>query len=131
MSYGGLKNFNKVFIIGNLSRDPELSKTPDGTSVARLVAAVNRKWKSKGEIKEETAFIDIIVWASQAEKCCEYLKKGSSIFVEGHLQFRSWTMPDGTKRGKLNVVADKIRFLGNPDDNDKKEEFEDLDNEVD
>ena len=73
MSYGGLKNFNKVFIVGNLSRDPELTKTADGTSVTRLVAAVNRKWKSKGELKEETAFIDIIVWAEQADKCYQYL----------------------------------------------------------
>lgn len=125
MSYGGLKNFNKVFIIGNLSRDPEINKTPDGTSVTRLVAAVNRKWKSKGDIKEETAFIDIIVWAEQAEKCYKYLTKGSSIFVEGHLQFRSWTTQEGVKRGKLNVVADKIRFLGNP--NEEKIDFEETD----
>jgi single-strand DNA-binding protein len=115
MSYGGLKNFNKVFIVGNLSREPELTQTPNGVSVTRIVIAVNRKWKSRGELKEETAFLDVIVWADQADKCKEFLIKGSSVFVEGHLQFRSWTMPDGTKRGKMNVVADKIRFLGNPD----------------
>ncbi len=121
MSYGGLKNLNKVLVIGNLSREPEINTTAEGTSVARLVAAVNRKWKSRGVVKDETAFIDIIVWADQAERCYKFLKKGSSIFVEGHLQFRSWVTQDGTKRGKLNVVADKIKFLGNPDDDLKNQ----------
>ena len=102
---------NKVFLLGNLTRDPELRYTANGAAVAGFGIAVNRKYKQDNEWKEEVCFIDITVWGKQAESCSEYLHKGSSAFVEGRLNFRSWETEQGQKRSKLEVVATNVQFL--------------------
>ncbi len=112
-----MASFNKVMMMGNLTRDPELRYTPNGAAVATLGLAVNRKYKQGEEWKEEVCFIDITVWGKQAENCAEYLAKGRSVFVEGHLKMNTWET-DGQKRTKHEVVANTVQFLsraGGPD----------------
>jgi len=105
-------SLNKVMLIGNLTRDPELRYLPSGQAVASFSIAVNRVYNSQsGEKKEEVSFIRIVVWARRAEVCNEYLKKGSPVFVEGRLQSRSWDAQDGTKRSTVEVVAQNVQFL--------------------
>ena len=108
-----MANLNKVFLIGNLTRDPELRYTPGGTAVANLGLAVNRKFKdSSGELKEEVCFLTVTVWDKQAEACCQYLSKGRPVFVEGVLQSRFWETNDGQKRSAIDVRAERVQFLG-------------------
>ncbi len=108
-----MANLNKVFLIGNLTRDPELRYTPGGTAVANLGLAVNRKFKdSTGELKEEVCFLTVTVWDKQAEACCQYLVKGRPVFVEGVLQSRFWETSDGQKRSAIDVRAERVQFLG-------------------
>jgi len=110
-----MASLNKVFLIGNLTRDPELRYTPSGTAVANFGLATSYKYKGQdGEIKEETCFVDIVTWNKTAENCSNYLSKGRPVFIEGRLQFRSWETDDGQKRTKLDVVADRVQFLGGP-----------------
>ena len=108
-------SFNKVLLLGNLTRDPELRYIPSGQAVTTFTIAVNRSYAaSTGEKKEEVSFLRIVVWGKSAENCNEYLKKGSSVFVEGRLQSRSWEAQDGTKRSTVEVVAQSVQFLGRP-----------------
>src|SRR5262245_48279149 len=108
-----MSNFNKVFLMGRLTRDPELRYTPQGTSVSDLGLAVNREYTlQNGERRKETVFVDVTVWKKQAEICCQYLKKGSPIFIEGRLAMDSWEGQDGQKRTKMRVVADNFQFIG-------------------
>lgn len=108
-----MANLNKVFLIGNLTRDPEIRYTPNGTAVANLGLAVNRRFKdSSGELKEEVCFLTVTVWDKQAEACCQYLSKGRPVFVEGVLQSRFWETSDGQKRSALDVRAERVQFLG-------------------
>ena len=108
-----MASLNKVLLIGNLTKDPELRYTPNGTAVANLRIAVNRKFKDRtGELKEDTCFVTITAWDKQAEICNQYLQKGRPIFVEGILQSRSWETPDGQKRSTIDVRAERIQFLG-------------------
>ena len=108
-----MANLNKVFLIGNLTRDPELRYTPGGTAVANLGLAVNRRFKdSSGELKEEVCFLTVTVWDKQAEACGQYLKKGRPGFVEGVLQSRFWETSDGQKRSAIDVRAERVQFLG-------------------
>lgn len=109
-----MASVNKVFLLGNLTRDPELRYTPSGAGVASFGLAVNRRYKAGNENKEEVCFVDITVWGKQGENCVEYLNKGSQVFIEGRLQFRSWETDDGQKRNKLDVVANNVQFLGKP-----------------
>ncbi len=110
-----MANLNKVRLIGNLTKDPELRYTPQGTAVLNLRIAVNRRFKDKSqEIKEQTCFITIVVWDKQAETCNQYLHKGSQIFVEGRLQSRSWADNTGQKRNVIEVRAERVQFLGSP-----------------
>ena len=110
-----MANFNKIFLIGNLTKDPELRYTPQGTAVVNLRLAVNRKFKNKNqELKEETCFVTVVAWSRQAETCNQYLHKGSSVFVEGRLQSRSWEDNAGQKRSVIDVRADRVQFLGAP-----------------
>ena len=105
-------SLNRVLLIGNLTRDPELRYTPSGQAVATFTVATNRAYTSQsGEKKEDVSFIRIVVWARRAEVCNEYLKKGSPVFVEGRLQSRSWEAQDGTKRSTIEVVAQNVQFL--------------------
>jgi single-strand DNA-binding protein len=107
-----MASFNKVLLIGNLTKDPELRYTPNGTAVANLRLAVNRKFKDRtGELKEDTCFITVTAWDKQAEICNQYLQKGRAVFVEGILQSRSWDTPDGQKRSTIDVRAERIQFL--------------------
>ena len=108
-----MANLNKVLLIGNLTKDPELRYTPQGTAVVNLRLAVNRKFKNKNqELKEETCFITVVAWSKQAETCNQYLHKGSGLFVEGRLQSRSWEDAAGAKRSVIEVTAERIQFLG-------------------
>ena len=108
-----MANLNKVFLIGNLTRDPELRYIPSGTAVATFTLASGRAYTlASGEKREETCFVRVVAWARQAELCGEYLSKGSPVFVEGRLQSRSWETPEGQKRSTLEVVAQNIQFLG-------------------
>jgi len=110
-----MASFNKVLLMGNLTKDPELRYTPQGTAVANLRLAVNRKFKTKTqETKEEVCFITAVVWDKQAEVCNQYLHKGSSCFVEGRLQSRSWEDASGQKRNVIEVRAERVQFLGAP-----------------
>ncbi len=110
-----MASFNKVILIGNLTKDPELRYTPQGTAVANLRMAVNRKFKTKTqEMKEEVCFITAVVWDKQAEACNQYLHKGSPLFVEGRLQSRSWDDAAGQKRSTIEVRAERVQFLGAP-----------------
>ncbi len=107
-----MASLNKVLLIGNLTKDPELRYTPNGTAVANLRIAVNRKFKDRtGELKEDTCFVTVTAWDKQAEICKEHLQKGRQIFVEGILQSRSWDTPDGQKRSAIDVRAERIQFL--------------------
>ena len=107
-------SLNRVLLIGNLTKDPELRYTPSGTPVANLRMAVNSSFKSQsGERKEETCFVTVVVWSRQAELCNQYLKKGRSIFVEGRLISRSWEA-EGKTRSTMEVRADRVQFLGAP-----------------
>lgn len=108
-----MANLNKVFLIGNLTRDPELRYVPSGTAVATFTVAMNRAYTlPTGEKKQEASFIRVVVWGRRAEVCGEYLNKGSLVFVEGRLQTRSWEGQDGGRRSSVEVVADNVQFLG-------------------
>ncbi|HAJ57778.1 MAG TPA: single-stranded DNA-binding protein [Candidatus Omnitrophica bacterium] len=108
-----MASLNKVLIIGNLTRDPELRYTPGGTAVANLRMAVNRRYKDKaGEVKQDVCYMTVVAWDKQAEVCNQYLHKGSPLFVEGRLQSRSWDGPDGKKRNVIEIRAEKVQFLG-------------------
>ena len=108
-----MADLNKVFLMGRLTFDPELRRTPSGTAVTELRMATNRSWQGRdGERREETLFIDVTVWDRQAETCCQYLRKGSSIHVEGSLKMDTWDdKTTGEKRSKIRVQADRVQFL--------------------
>ena len=110
-----MASFNKVMLMGNLTRDPELRYTANGSAVTSFGLAVNRKFKQGDDWKEDVCFVDITVWGKQGENCAEYLSKGRPVFVEGRLQFSSWES-DGQKRNKLDVVANTVQFLGSRSD---------------
>ncbi len=105
-------NLNKVLLIGNLTRDPELRYTPQGTAVSTIRIAVNRNFKDRaGENKQETCFINLVAWSNLAEVCNQYLHKGKPVFVEGILQSRNWQDSQGNKRTTIEVRAERIQFL--------------------
>lgn len=107
-----MANLNKVFLIGNLTRDPELRYTPSGMAVATLRLAVNHRFKDRsGELKQDACFINIVVWDKQAETSNQYLKKGSSVLIEGRIQSRSWQDNEGKNRSVIEVRADRVVFL--------------------
>jgi single-strand DNA-binding protein len=104
-------NLNKVLLIGNLTRDPELKALPSGIKVASFSIATNRTWKGvDGERKEETQFHNVVIFGRQAETVSQYMKKGNSLLVEGRLQTRSWDGQDGQKRYRTEIVADRVQF---------------------
>ena len=106
-----MASFNKVLLMGNLTRDPELRYTSGGTAVASFGLAVNRKFKQGEEWNDEVCFVDITVWAKQGENCNDYLKKGSLVFIEGRLNYQTWEAEGGQRRSKLEVVANYVQFL--------------------
>ena len=106
-----MASLNKVFLIGNLTKAPEVKHTPSGAAVAELRLAVNRKFKSSnGEMRDETCFVNVTAWNRQAETCGEYLSKGSPLMVEGRLKFDEWER-EGKKHSRLSVVAERVQFL--------------------
>ncbi len=108
-----MTNYNKVILAGNLTKDPELKYTPSNQPVVNFTIAINRNFVgTTGERKEEVSFIPIVVWGKQAETCNEYLKKGRGVLIEGRLKQRSWDTPDGQKRSAIDVVAERVLFLG-------------------
>jgi single-strand DNA-binding protein len=102
--------FNKIILIGNLTKDPELRYTPQGTPVTSFRLAVNSKYRSGDEMKDDTLFIDVVVWGKQGESCSQYLSKGSPALVEGRLRERRWES-EGQQRSKVEVFAQTVRFL--------------------
>ncbi len=105
-------NVNKVFLMGNMTRDPELRYIPSGTAVCEFGVATNRQFKTRdGEQKEEVCFVDITFWGRRGEVISEYFKKGDPIFVEGRLKLDQWETSDG-KRSKITVVGEDFQFLG-------------------
>jgi single-strand DNA-binding protein len=108
-----MANFNKVILIGNLTRDPELRYTPKGTAIAEISLAINRKWKSEaGEAKEEVTFVEVATYGRTAEVIAQYLKKGRPIMIEGRLKLDQWDdKATGAKRSKLRVVCESFEFL--------------------
>ena len=103
--------FNRAIIIGNLTRDPELRSLPSGVQVATLGIATNRVWKDKNGAKQEsTDYHNVVVFGRQAETTAQYLRKGSSVLIEGRMQTRSWDAADGTKKYRTEVVADRVQF---------------------
>jgi single-strand DNA-binding protein len=112
-----MASVNKVILIGNLGRDPEVRFTQGGTPVANFTMATTERWNDpSGEKKEKTEWHKIVVWGKQAEIAGEYLKKGRSVYIEGSLQTREWTDRDGNKRYTTEVKAQTMQFLGRPDD---------------
>ena len=111
-----MANLNRVFLVGNLTRDPEVRYTPKGTAIAKLGMAVNRTWTTEtGEKKEEVTFVDVDVFGRSAENVGKYLRKGSPLLVEGRLRLDTWEdKQTNQKRSKLGVVAERVQFLGAP-----------------
>ena len=111
-----MASFNKVILMGNLTRDPELRYTPKGTAIAKVGLAVNRVWTNEaGEKKEDVTFIDVDIFGRTAENVGQYMRKGRPILVEGRLKLDQWDdKTTGQKRSRLGVVAETVQFLGSP-----------------
>jgi single-strand DNA-binding protein len=105
-------NFNKVILLGNLTRDVELRHTQGGQALAKFGMAINRKYTVNGEAKETTCFVDLTAWGRQAEVLSQYVRKGSQLFVEGRLEYSTWEAEGGGKRSKLEVVVENFQFVG-------------------
>lgn len=108
-----MASYNRVIMMGNLTRDPDYKQLSSGQAVVRFGLASNRQFKNKqtGSMVQEVCFIDVDVWGPQAESCRQYLSKGRAVLVEGRLKFDTWQESDGTKRSKHSVVADRVTFL--------------------
>jgi single-strand DNA-binding protein len=113
-----MANINRVVLVGNLTKDPELRTTPSGTSVCKLRVAVNTRQKdaATGEWGDKPNYFDVTVWGNQAESCAQYLSKGRPIGVDGRLDWREWDAQDGTKRQAVEIIADTVQFLGSRGD---------------
>lgn len=119
-----MASLNKVFLLGNLTRDPDQRYTPSGLAVTRLGLAVNTRIKQGEEWKEDVCFVDVVVFGKQAESCNEYLSKGRMILVEGRLQWRSWESEDGQKRSKHEVIAERIQFMPGRRERSEPDDFD-------
>lgn len=110
-----MASLNKVLLLGNLTKDPEVRYLSSGTAVGDLRLAVTETFRNKeGATTETTCFVDVVVWGRQAETCGEYLRKGSQALVDGRLQLDEWKSKEGENRSKLRVRADRVQFLGRP-----------------
>ena len=118
-------NINRVVLVGNLTRDPELRHTPSGTPVCSLRLAVNtrRKDPATGEWGEKPNYFDVTVWGNQGENCAQYLSKGRPVAVDGRLEWREWEAQDGSKRQAVEVIADSVQFLGSRADAGAEPQF--------
>jgi single-strand DNA-binding protein len=129
-----MANYNRVILMGNLTRDPELRYTPNGSAVVNFSIAVNRRYKVDNEKREETSFFDIVFFGKRAETIAEYMKKGRPLLVEGRLQQRRWETDEGQKRSKVEVVGENFQFMGGrsqdsprPGSDSEPPEFDDSD----
>ena len=110
-------NINRVVLVGNLTRDPELRHTPSGTPVCSLRLAVNTRRKDEsGQWTDKPNYFDITVWGQQGENCAQYLSKGRPVAIDGRLEWREWEAQDGAKRQAVEVVAESVQFLGGRQD---------------
>ena len=111
-----MANINRVVLVGNLTRDPELRTTPSGTSVCKLRLAVNSRTRgADGQWADKPNYFDVTVWGNQAESCSQYLSKGRPVGVDGRLDWREWDAQDGTKRQAVEIIAESVQFLGGRD----------------
>lgn len=109
------RSLARVVVAGNLTRDPELRQTPNGTSVCQFGVAVNRSYKDQsGQWAERTSFFDVVVWGAQGENCARYLSKGRAVTVDGRLEQRTYEAQDGSKRSRVEIIADNVVFQGAP-----------------
>ena len=110
-------NLNRVAIAGNLTKDPDLRHTGNGTAVCSFTVAVNRRYKVGTEVKEEVSFLRVTVWSEMGKNCEKYLSKGSGVLVEGHLKQERWEGEDGKMKDKTAIVAQRVHFLDKKKDN--------------
>ena len=111
-----MTNINRVVLVGNLTRDPELRHTPSGTAVCKLRIAVNTRQKdAQGNWGDKPNYFDVTVWGNQGESCAQFLSKGRPVGVDGRLDWREWEAQDGTKRQAVEIIADTVQFLGSRD----------------
>lgn len=106
-----MASFNRVVLVGNVTRDPELRYIPSGTAVTDLGLAINDRIKRNDTWEDEVTFVDVTLWARTAEVACEYLKKGSCVLIEGRLKLDTWEAEDGSKRSKLKVIGERMQML--------------------
>ena len=119
------RSLNKVILIGNLTRDPELKYIPQGAAVCTFGLATNRTWKTEsGEKKDEVEFFRIVAWRKLAEICAQYLTKGKQVYLEGRLQTKKWTGQDGTERTTVEVVLNEMLMLGSRSDAPSSDNFD-------
>jgi single-strand DNA-binding protein len=112
-----MANINRVVLVGNLTKDPELRQTPSGTSVCKLRLAVNTRQKdASGQWVDKPNYFDVTVWGNQGESCAQYLSKGRPVGVDGRLDWREWEAQDGTKRQAVEIIAESVQFLGSRGD---------------
>src|SRR6266705_11209 len=108
-----MANINRVVLVGNLTKDPELRHTPNGTAVCKLRIAVNTRQKdAQGNWGDKPNYFDVTVWGNQGESCAQYLSKGRPVGVDGRLDWREWEAQDGSKRQAVEIIADTVQFLG-------------------
>ena len=114
-----MANINRVVLVGNLTRDPELRHTPSGTAVCKLRIAVNTRMKdgATGQWTDKPNYLDVTVWGNQGESCSQYLSKGRPVGIDGRLDWREWEAQDGSKRQSIEIIAESVQFLGARDDN--------------
>jgi single-strand DNA-binding protein len=107
------RGFARVTLVGNLTRDPELRQTPSGTSVCQFGVAVGRRYKdASGQWVDKASFFDVVVWGPQGENCAQYLSKGRQVAIDGRLDQQTWEAQDGSKRSKVEIVAENVVFIG-------------------
>jgi single-strand DNA-binding protein len=120
-----MANINRVILVGNLTRDPELRHTPSGTAVCKLRVAVNTRQKdsASGQWTDKPNYFDVTVWGNQGESCAQYLSKGRPIGIDGRLDWREWEAQDGSKRQAVEIIAENVQFLGSRADSESQPQF--------
>ena len=120
-----MANINRVVLVGNLTKDPELRHTPSGTAVCKLRLAVNTRQKDQatGEWGDKPNYFDVTVWGNQGESCAQYLSKGRPVGVDGRLDWREWEAQDGTKRQAVEIIAESVQFLGSRGDSEGHSQY--------
>ena len=120
-----MANINRVVLVGNLTKDPELRHTPSGTAVCKLRLAVNTRQKDQatGEWGDKPNYFDVTVWGNQGESCAQYLSKGRPVGIDGRLDWREWEAQDGTKRQAVEIIAESVQFLGSRGDSEGQSQY--------